>query len=205
VISAALLAFLISVSAKPAPAATCASLASLALPDTTITAIQLIPAGTYTAPDGEVFTNLPAFCRIAAMLTPTSDSDINLELWMPFSNWNGNFVGTGNGALGGKIVYAALATVLPFNAAVANTDMGTSLAVTQGGRALTGHPEKQIDWVTRSTHLMTVRSKEMIEAFYGEPPNPRVSSGARPAADKPCTRPCNSPATTTGSQLLRPI
>jgi feruloyl esterase len=140
------------------------------LPDTTITAIQLIPAGTYSAPDGEVFTNLPAFCRIAAMLTPTSDSDINIELWMPFSNWNGNFVGTGNGALGGKIVYAALATVLPFNAAVANTDMGTSLAVTQGGRALTGHPEKQIDWATRSTHLMTVRSKEMIEAFYGEPP-----------------------------------
>jgi feruloyl esterase len=62
-------------------------------------AAQLIPAGTYTAPDGEVFTNLPAFCRIAAMLTPTSDSDINIELWMPFSNWNGNFVGTGNGAL----------------------------------------------------------------------------------------------------------
>jgi feruloyl esterase len=34
---------------------------------------------------------------------------------------------------------------------------------------LTGHPEKQIDSATRSTNLMTVRSKEIIEAFYGEP------------------------------------
>jgi feruloyl esterase len=35
---------------------------------------------------------------------------------------------------------------------------------------LTGHPEKQIDYATRSTNLMTVRSKQIIEAFYGEPP-----------------------------------
>jgi feruloyl esterase len=34
---------------------------------------------------------------------------------------------------------------------------------------LTGHPEKQIDYATRSTNLMTVRSKQIIEAFYGEP------------------------------------
>jgi feruloyl esterase len=31
-------------------------------------------------------------------------------------------------------------------------------------------PEKQIDYATRSTHLMTVRSKQIIEAFYGVPP-----------------------------------
>jgi feruloyl esterase len=81
---------------------------SLVLPDTTVTAAQLVPAGTYTAPDGEVFTNMPAFCRVAATLTPTSDSDINMELWMPFSNWNGKYAGTGNGGSGGVIVYSAL-------------------------------------------------------------------------------------------------
>jgi feruloyl esterase len=142
----------------------------LALPDTTITAAQLIPAGTYTAPDGEVFNNLPAFCRIAATLTPTSDSDINIELWMPFSNWNGEFAGTGNGNLGGVIVYSSLPGGLQAGTAVANTDMGTSPAATQGGDVLTGHPEKQIDYATRSTHLMTVRSKQIVEAFYGVPP-----------------------------------
>jgi len=170
VLATTLLASLVGVGATPGAAATCASLADLALPHTTITAAQPVPAGTYTAPDGEVFTNLPAFCRVAATLTPTSDSDITIEVWMPLSNWNGDFLGTGNGGLGGVIVYNALAQVIPFNVAVANTDMGTSPAASQGGGVLTGHPEKQIDYATRSTHLMTVRSKRIIEAFYGEPP-----------------------------------
>jgi feruloyl esterase len=165
-----LLAAFAGIAATPAAAASCASLASLKLPDTTITAAQLVPAGTYTAPDGEVFTNLPAFCRVAATLTPTSDSDINIEVWMPFSNWNGTYAGTGNGNIGGVIVYSSLPPGLKAGIAVANTDLGTSPAATQGGKVLTGHPEKQIDYGTRSTHLMTVRSKQIIKAFYGEPP-----------------------------------
>jgi feruloyl esterase len=55
--------------------------------------------------------------------------------------------------------------------AIANTDLGTSPAATQGSAVLIGHPEKQIDYRTRSTHLMTVRAKEIIKAFYGEPPS----------------------------------
>jgi feruloyl esterase len=170
-LSAALLTSLVGIGATPAAAATCASLADLALPDTTITAAQSVPGGTYTAPDGEVFTNLPAFCRIAATLTPTSDSNIKIEVWMPYSSWNGKYLGTGNGGIAGLILYGPLAHFLPLNYAVANTDMGTSPAATDplGGRVLTGHPEKQIDYATRSTNLMTVRSKQIIRAFYGEP------------------------------------
>ena len=170
--SAPLLALILGIGATPAAATTCASLAGLALPDTTITAAEPIAAGTYTAPDGEVFTNLPAFCRIAATLTPTSDSNIKIEIWMPYSGWNGRYLGTGNSNLGGLIVYGELGFFLPLNYAVANTDMGTSPAATDplGGRVLTGHPEKQIDFGTRSTNLMTVRSKQIIEAFYGERP-----------------------------------
>src|SRR5271165_2720386 len=171
VLSAALLTSLVGIGATPAAAATCASLAGLVLPDTTITAAQSIAAGTYTAPDGEVFTDLPAFCRIAATLTPTSDSDIKIEVWMPYSGWNGRYMGTGNGNIGGLIVYGSLASFLALSYAVANTDLGTSPAATDPlrGRVLTGHPEKQIDYATRSTNLMTVRSKQIIEAFYGEP------------------------------------
>ena len=83
--SVALLTSFVGIGATPAAAATCASLAGLTLPDTTITAAEPIAAGTYTAPDGEVFANLPAFCRIAATLTPTSDSNIKIEVWMPYS------------------------------------------------------------------------------------------------------------------------
>src|SRR5262245_51817119 len=82
--SAALLTSLVLGGVIPAAAATCASLAGLALPDTTITAAEPIAAGTYTAPNGQVFANLPGFCRIAATLTPTSDSNIKIEVWMPY-------------------------------------------------------------------------------------------------------------------------
>jgi feruloyl esterase len=169
-LSTGLLFSLLGIGATPAAAATCASLAGLALPGTTITAAEPIAAGTYTAPDGEVFTNLPAFCRIAATLTPTSDSDIKIEVWMPYSGWNGRFLGTGNGGIAGLFRYLTLAHFLTLNYAVANTDLGTSPAATLGGRVLTGHPEKQIDFATRSTNLMTERSKQIIKAFYGERP-----------------------------------
>jgi feruloyl esterase len=88
------------------------------------------------------------------------------------SGWNGRYLGTGNSNLGGLIVYGELGFFLPLNYAVANTDMGTSPAATNplGGRVLTGHPEKQIDFGTRSTNLMTVRAKQIVEAFYGERP-----------------------------------
>ena len=169
---AALLSSLVGIGATPAAAATCASLAGLRLPDTTITLVEPVPAGPYTAPDGRFFANLPAFCRIAATLTPTSDSNIKVEVWMPYSGWNGRFLGTGNGSLGGLIAYGNLGFLSFDNYAVANTDMGTSPAATDplGGRVLTGHPEKQIDYATRSTHLMTLRSKQIIKAFHAERP-----------------------------------
>src|SRR5215469_16287053 len=119
----ALLALPLGIGVTPAAAATCVSLFGLSLPDTTITAAEPIPAGTYTAPDGEVFANLPAFCRIAATLTPTSDSNIKIEVWMPYSGWNGRFLGTGNGGIAGVIAYGNLGFLSFGNYAVANTDM----------------------------------------------------------------------------------
>jgi hypothetical protein len=169
-LSAALLTLLVGVGSTPAAARSCASLGGLVLPATTITVAQSIPGGTYTAPNGQAFTGLPAFCRIAATLTPTSDSDINIEVWMPFSAWNGRYLGLGNGGFGGIFLYDILARYLPLNYAIAQTDNGTSPGATLGFKVLTGHPEKQIDYATRSTNLMTVRAKQIIKAFYGERP-----------------------------------
>jgi feruloyl esterase len=169
----AALTLLIIPSSTPAAAARCASLANLLLPDTTVTAAQPIAAGTYAAPDGTVFTDLPGFCRITATLTPTADSNIKIEVWMPFTGWNGRYGGTGNGNIGGRIRYDALAAALRLNYAAANTDLGTSPAATDpaGGLVLIGHPEKQIDDATRSTHLMTVRAKQIIHKFYDKAAN----------------------------------
>ena len=158
---------------RPALAAiSCTDLAGGRLGTGVITAAQAIPAGAYTAPNGVVYPNLPAFCRVTATLTPTPKSDIRIELWMPSDvrQWNGRFVGTGNGGYAGAIVYPELAATLPLGFAVINTDMGTSPSTTLDGRPLTGYPQKQIDFGYRSTHLMTQAGKEIVEAFYGRKP-----------------------------------
>ena len=85
-------------------AAPCESLKALALPGTTITAAEVIPAGPYTVPGpgvgappapggrgpapGTPSLILPARCRVAAVLKPSSDSEIEIEVWLPSENWN---------------------------------------------------------------------------------------------------------------------
>lgn len=113
---------------------------------------------------------LPVFCRIAVTLTPSSDSDIRMQVWMPVSGWNGKFEGTGNGGYAGYIDYRELAAGLRSGYAVANSDMGTAPSSPRNGDALIGHPQKWIDWGWRSTHVMTIAAKRIIRAYYKKSP-----------------------------------
>jgi feruloyl esterase len=154
--------------AAPAWAATCESLASLALPNTTITLAQSVPAGDFTPPGARVaYKNLPAFCRIAATLKPTSDSDIKVEVWLPASGWNHKFQAVGNGGWAGVISYSALAEAIQGGYATSSTDTGHVGAT---GSFAPGHPEKLIDFGYRAVHEMTVKAKSIIDAFYGAAP-----------------------------------
>ena len=158
--------------AAPALADKCTDLADNQLQTGVVTAAQSVPAGNYTAGDGVTYAGLPAFCRVAATLKPTSESDIKVELWMPSAPdaWNGRFVGTGNGGYAGAIAYSELAATLSLGFAVVNTDMGTSPSTALDGRPLTGFRQKQIDFGYRSTHLMTVVGKAITQAFYDQKP-----------------------------------
>src|SRR5262245_49752553 len=63
-----------------------------ALPHTTLTLTQPVAAGGFTPQIGrgtEAFKSLPAFCRVAATITPVPDSEIKIEVWLPESGWNG--------------------------------------------------------------------------------------------------------------------
>jgi len=113
---------------------------------------------------------LPAFCRVAATLRPSSDSDIKIEVWMPAANWNGKFQAVGNGAFNGAIGYPALATALGRGYAAASTDTGH---VGGGASFGLGHPEKVVDFGWRAVHEMTVTSKTIIAAHYET--GPRLS------------------------------
>src|SRR5205807_3631689 len=111
--------------------------------------------------------NQVAFCRVAATLKPTGDSDIKIEVWMPASGWNGKFQAVGNGAFSGAIAYPAMMTALARGYATASTDTGHT-----GGSAsfALGHPEKLLDYTFRSEHEMTVKAKALVAAFYGRAP-----------------------------------
>jgi tannase/feruloyl esterase len=147
----------------------CGELSRLALPGTTITLSQDVQAGGFTpsAADAGRFRGLPAFCRVAATLKPTSDSDIKMEVWLPASGWNGKFQAVGNGAFSGAIAYPAMAAALARGYATGSTDTGHA-----GGSASfgLGHPEKVIDFGWRAVHEMTEASKQIIAAHYSTGP-----------------------------------
>ena len=156
-----------------ANAATCESLTGLSLPNTTITLAQTVPAGTFTPPGSTAaqqnasLTNLPAFCRIAATLKPSSDSDIKIEVWLPAANWNGKYQALGNGGWAGSILYTALGEALKRGYATSSTDTGHVGGTAKG---MLGHPEKLIDYSYRAIHEMTVKAKTITEAFYSNAP-----------------------------------
>ena len=149
----------------PARAAGCADLGNLAIGTVTITEAESRQAGTLERNFGPDL-SLPAHCRVGAVLTPTDDSHIEMELWLP-DDWNGKFLAVGNGGWAGSISFSAMAEGLQAGYAVASNDTGH-----KGGSAAfaVGHPEKVVDFAWRAMHEMAVHSKQMIEAYYEAPP-----------------------------------
>jgi feruloyl esterase len=137
-----------------------------------ITSAVTIPGPSFTAPSGQTYNGLPPFCEVSAVLTPTSDSLINMELWMPTTTWNGRFEGTGNGGYAGTIALSVPAMISGLQAgfAVAGNDMGTAPSANNDADALVGHPQKWEHWGYRSTHLLTVVTKKIMQAYYAQLP-----------------------------------
>jgi feruloyl esterase len=156
----------------------CEQLKSVALGHALVTAAQAIAAGPYQlpwAPPGTAPPVLPAHCRVALTMTPTSDSDIRAEIWLPLAGkWNGKFLAVDNGGFAGTFNYYAMPEMLREGYATASTDTGH-----QGPGAMfaLGHPEKVIDFAYRAVHEMTVQAKAIIRAHYGRGPKLSYWSG----------------------------
>jgi feruloyl esterase len=148
------------------------------MPQATVTRAQLVPAGRFAAtPEGILasgatafrpYSLLPDFCRVALTLSPSSDSDIKVEVWMPAgTSWNGKFEAVGNGGWAGQLSVQALAGGVARGYAIAATDTGHA---TPGASFAFGHPEKLTDFAYRAVHEMTVSAKTLIDAYYGHAP-----------------------------------
>ncbi|MEO8302469.1 MAG: hypothetical protein ABI608_11770, partial [Rhizomicrobium sp.] len=89
--------------AKPAAGdtASCSALAGRTIaPNTVIQSAEYLPGGGTV---GTTKISVP-FCRVIGVATPTSDSHIGFEVWLPpMAQWNGNFRGEGSGGSAGAI------------------------------------------------------------------------------------------------------
>jgi feruloyl esterase len=169
----------VALSAAPVPAVTCGDLkGAFSMPNVTIHSVENVSAGTsnrntspLTGPETPIptVTDLPAFCRVIATLTPTKDSEIGIEVWLPISGWNGNLQAIANHLSGGRYYYGDMAAALKRNYAVASTDTGHT--DTADINWAVGHPEKIVDFSWRAVHEMTVTAKAIITTFYGTRPH----------------------------------
>lgn len=150
----------------------CAALLKATLPTaTTITSATYTDQATMI---GTTNVTVP-FCRVVGLATPTSDSKVGFEVWMPpLSTWNGKFQGVGSGSSAGSIATPAMLVALMDGYAAMATDNGHVTDATRPNGAAEqtwalGHPEKMIDFAYRGLHVATVAGKSVTQSFYSKP------------------------------------
>ena len=164
---------LVAAPALALTAAQCAALTGLAVPSTTITSATLVAAGG----------GLPEYCQVQGHV----DTEINFELRLPTTTWNGKFYHGGGGGFVGSIPIAT--TALARGYAVVGTDTGhvggAPAAALDGSWAL-NRPDRQLNWGHRAIHVVTVAAKQIVGAAYGQAPHysyfEGCSNGGRQAA-----------------------
>jgi feruloyl esterase len=148
----------------------CRAVAAMALPGAKVMASASVAAGAFTLarpamlPDfADRLRDMPAFCQVQIVATPSTQSQVGIEVWLPQKGWNGRFLGTGNGGGAGMIAYEmGMVEGLKRGFAVANTDMGTAPDINQS----LNKPEHWTDFGYRATHEMTRIAKLVISDYY---------------------------------------
>jgi feruloyl esterase len=136
--------------------ADCDGLAAMTIANAAVTAAAAVAASG----------NLPAYCQVKVTAKPVADSEIKIEIWLPAAaDWNGKFVGTGNGGYSGAIGYGDMRNALQRGYATAGSNTGHDGGDLQFGA---GHPEKIRDWAYRAIHVMTETARQVVRGYYGK-------------------------------------
>ena len=156
----------ISAQASENASANCSALQTLSVANATLTSAGLVPAGN----------GLPEYCRVLGHV----DTEINFELRLP-TVWNERFVFQSYGGLDG-VSPSLVQTLnignpnqpLPLQLGFAEitTDTGHQSAdgTVYDGSWAYQHPERQINWAYRSTHVVAIAGKAITEAYYRQAP-----------------------------------
>lgn len=114
---------------------------------------------------GHSVSGLPAFCRIRGLATPTPQSQIHFELWLPAASWSGRIEMVGNGGYSSQMRLDELAALVRSGDAAVATDTG------HDGDGLDfgfDNPEAIADWGHRAVHDSIVAAKALVTRFYGK-------------------------------------
>src|SRR5262245_60677661 len=145
--------------ANAKPVRSCESLATFALPNTTIESAT-------------VDSNNPGICRVTAITThPPAGDKVRIWIGIPTSNWNGRFLGTGGGGFsGGSAAGINQPVALGYSAGA--TDTGHEGG--SGSFALDANGRLNWQLIRDNGHIgiheMTVTGKALTEAMYGVAP-----------------------------------
>ena len=160
----------------PAPLATisaerCLSLAAYATSRGTENALKTTLAQLPEAPTSLLqaqivppHDDVPEVCQVNGLVAP----NIQFELRMPTTQWNGRFMHYGCGGACGIVYRPQLEEPLARGYAVVASDMGHAGAPNNWAFAY-GNPQGLIDFSYRATHVVTVAAKEVVRAAYGLP------------------------------------
>src|SRR5215471_2268298 len=152
--------------ANAKPVRSCESLASVALPDTTIESATVDAANA-------------GICRVVALTThPPAGDKVRIWLAIPTANWNGRFLGTGGGGFSGGSA-AGVNQPVSLGFAAGATDTGheggsAAFALDASGR-LNWQAIRDFSYV--GIHEMTVTGKALTQALYGVAPSRSYFTG----------------------------
>jgi feruloyl esterase len=162
----------LAITVKPALAAgSCEDLAHIKAAGVTINTAATVDSLASIANNlGQAKVPTP-FCRVNGFITPTKDSHIGFEVWLPAAGaWNHKFEAVGNGGLSGALNYRAMLNGFGRGYATMTTDLGHTNTPPNSVEDATwamGHPEKVIDYAYRGEHLSTLAAKQIVQAYYG--------------------------------------
>jgi feruloyl esterase len=145
----------------------CDALKLLKLSDTRITAVTSVtPAPTWTLPPeagagSSIVVHRP-FCRLEGVI----EKEIGFELWLPpAANWNGKYLGTGQGGNAGIENYRDMARGVDRGYASASTDTGHKIS---DQHWVLGDPQRLVNLGYRSNHLLQDVAKKIIASYYSK-------------------------------------
>ena len=106
---------------------------------------------------------LPEVCHVLGYVAP----NVGFELRMPTSEWNGKFMMQGCGGYCGSLHTDRADVALARRYAVATTDMGHRI---KSWLFAYNNLQGEIDFAFRSTHVVAMVSKVLIDTYYAKAP-----------------------------------